>query len=1412
MDRFKNRKGFTLIEVIVTMALFAMIMIVVISLLNFVLGSTTESQRSTEVVANSSSTKELLIRTLEPATTVEVLSPIVEGQDLSAYTSTLENDYEYSYLYSLDGKVYYRGAVAEDADTYVKNTAYEIPMLTTTDVELGFKTNDINPKTLDIDMTFTSKEIDPYVLDDELMVTPLNIQGEDTIIDNRQDTGVTSNIIRFISDEIIMTIDQKPSDGLQIISIVASKDNSGINDEVAFTVSQEPREVTLVSDPMYASKSTSISADDLDGDGNPVDPAAYYENTVIRQSKYMSNLTKPRTLTITYRGQYFIDSRGIVKEGELNEDGTRTLEYALPVEQYEMDEDLHFAVASETLMEDGTYQREYLPYDWRVITSVPEPEIVSFEFLEEDNYTLQNSKTNISHDIKTYINQNDVYYANRGTGYIEGTASPESAPSKFPSLDAPGADPNNSFYSTIVLPLNVKHDKYEDYYPSEGDTVTRNGTNYLTTRVATITFKGTNLYDPTGKEVTIPASEKSNLNGVSEVTVKVSVDTESLGINNDAYTNGNDQDWFDYNTQPIFTVTALDKSNAKRYVYQKEAGTTTPDYHEGTNVDAGLTKVWVGDYLDGAWVGGSMRGRVGDTVEVSYPYDKMDELDGDLQINASAYGEYLVYLPAYVNGTFEAAKGNGKASGNGNGNGNGNGGGSSGSSGSDNIGYYELDPNESNTVTLLENKTVTVGNKGSDLDIQYPTLNNTPESLKHLVVLQSLDVNSAVTPYTIKIVPDYEYDGLEEVVKEPEIINIRSNEIIKSDGSWDTGKTQSTNVQRNYFKGENTFSTNNSLNSTYTDKYINLDVAFAGSKIEFSDSMNPNDPVIYSAVNPLESKEFAYIETVTLPFSNEYYIHLYDYNGEHCNTYRVLQNTTSNWSDEGTRMEGMRDTTVYSLEDELSKHIGSSGLNDTNNLYNRAFVPIKTSLPGASYGYDMNLPFSNSILSGDVSGLDGTFELKKFPFIFTNDENYESVPHYNYFMSHAGGEDASKFNPDTPELVRDDYVSTNYKSYNGYNGSGGYVNKYKSFIKSTMSRYYNSYTLGGNNLSTMPVYNISTMMTPIRHDEQLNEMGTYDTDRFMGDTDRSNTRPEMKAESVKFDTDGFMMHIQTDRPIDEYNPLTESVALQGYGRPGAITMQTFDVALVDKDEFYTDFGMDTVMYAPFNSYEDNKQLYSDSIKFDNKPVYNDTSEMTNNDIIGFGFALVENNVDRDYTQNYLGTDKSGASRKSDTEREVSLMFYTRQFMFEDGDYSLPKVPASFVKICDLEGFETSTATNYNNKLLMDSQGVNFNVDVKTTFDGNTKITKDNYEEIMNNNYIEFTVVEMDYADKGNINVDYQVFSFADVFGGIRVDDEYRELNLLLNQIPRVEGEEVYLSTGYNTNYGTVGVSEYRILK
>ncbi len=1433
MDRLiKNRKGFTLMEVIISMALFGMIMLVVVTLLNTVLSSTSESQQSTEVTANMSTTKEILIRAIEPATEVEILSSI-DTNDLTGRVLDPATDSKYSYLYTIDGEVYYRGPYEYDPDTNTNTngvvTGQTVPMLTSTDVDLTFLANSINQKTLEVGMKLASKDSDPYVLDTEdapLLITPLNLKDTDTIIDNRTDKSVESNIIRFKSDALILT--NQPVDGLQIVSIEVEKDNSGFGEKVDFTVSQEPREVVLVYDRNYVGSVPTTSADETDGDGNPVDPVGFYQNTIIRQSKYMSQLTVPRKLKITYKGEYFIDARGIVvnKVPVINADGTKTIEYELPLEQYDTTEDLHFAVTSE--------KGEYLEYDWDVITSIPEPQIVKLEFLKEDNSVLQdNMKKEMKHDVKTYINQNDVYYANNSLSSgnsIAGTSPNGVGPSKFPSLtgtNSPGS--GGSFYSTIVMPLNQKNDKDKyDYYPSINDAVNTNGTNYLTTKVATVTFKGTELFDPTGKSIPVSPIEKSKLNGVSEVTVKISVDTDMLGnvyyldgeelenlvgvtdenilSNYNAYTNGNNQTWFNPNTQPVFTVSTLSKTNVKRYVFQKEHGTTFPDYHEGSNVDAGLTRVWVNDYVDGAWVGGSMRGRVGDTVEISYPYDKMSDLSADLQIKAAAYGKYLVYLPAYINGTFDSRGGGDSSS-------------------TDNIGYYTLSQTENSIIELLPDKNVSVDRHSSSLNIAYPTINNNANSLKHLLVLQSLDVNNAVTPYTVKIVPEYP-----SKIKKPEIINIRANEIIKSDGSWDASINQDKGIQRNYFKGENTFSTNNSLNAKYNGNYINLDITFAGSKFEVSTSMNPKDAVLlssknqlidpasplYNIDNPLAGREFAYMSTIKIPYTNEYYIHLYDYDGNVCNTYRLLQNTSpDNTIGPKTRM---RSTVIYQLENELKKHI-DSGINNKTNIYLRPFVPIKTSLVGASYGYDMNLPLTDSILEGNTSDLTGSFILKKFPFFFPNDTYFNGETHYNYFMGHAGGDDISPYEYTHGDLVRDDYITTNFRNYAAYNASGVYVNKYRVFIKSTMARYYNSYSLGGNNLSTMPVFNVSTMMTPIRHDQVLNEVGKYDTDRFMGDTDRSNTRKNMKASNVKFDKTGFQVHIQTDRPIDEYNtrhPEAPAASLLGNGRPGTVAMTTFDIALVDKKEFFTDLGMDTVTYGPVKTNEENKSLYSNAIKFNNNPVYSNTSEMTNNDVVGFGFALVENNVDRDFTQNYLGSDPSGVSRKSDTEREVSLMFYTRQFLFEDkearDEVSLPKSPASFVKICDLKAFKTSSMTNHLRQFSMNTQGVNFNVDVKTTFNGNTKITKDNYADIMNNNYIEFTVVEMDFAAKGNLNVDYQRFSFADVFGGVRVDDEYRELNLLLNQIPRVDGEKVYLSTGYNTNYGTVGISDFTILK
>ncbi len=1426
----KNRRGFTLIEVIVTMALFGMITMVVVTLLNTVLSSSTESQRKIVVSGNASTTKEVLIRTLEPSTELEILSDVVTN-DLTAKVYEPVKDSEYSYLYTIDGDVYYRGPY--DKDKYPSGVVVgeKIPMLSSTSVQLKFKANDVNPRNLDIDMEFATKEAKPYKLEESLLISPLNIPEINTIIDNRPDVekSAPSNIIRFISSEIILTNIPQPSDDLQIVSIVANKANSGINDDVAFTVSQEPREVALVYDTRYSNSLPITSADNIDSEGNPVDPVGYYQNTIIRQSKYMSTLTTARTLTITYKGQYFIDARGIVKEGVSNTDGTKTLTYALPVDQYDTTEELHFAVTSK--------KGEYLEYDWDVIRSLPEPQIVSFEFKKEDNSVLQDNQNKLMpHDVKTYINQNDVYYAdnalNTGNSHIAGTSPNEVGPEKFPSITNPNTlDSGTSFYSTIVLPLNQKNDKDKfDYYPSLNDAVNTNGTNYLTTKVATVTFKGTELYDPTGKSIPIPPSERSKLNGVSEVKVKISVDTDMLGnvyyldgeelehligvtdqnvlSQYNAYTNGNNRTWFDAKTQPIFTVSTLSKTNTKRYVFQKEYGTSTPDYHEGTNVDAGLTKVWVNDYLDGAWVGGSMRGRVADNVEISYPYDKMSDLSSDIKIKAAAYGQYLVYLPAYINGAFDTVGG--------------------GAGSTDDVGYYELDPSETNIVKLLDNKDVRVGD--SSLNIAYPKTNNDANSLKHLLVLQSVDVYNAVTPYTIKIVPEYPAN-----IKKPEIINIRANEIVDiNTGLWNVNTTQDTNIQRNYFKGDNTFSTNNSLNAKYNGNYINLDVTFAGSKFVVSTSMDPKNigaellssenqllnpnSAIYNKENPLAGREFAYMSTIRIPYTNEYYIHLYDYDGKVCNTYRILQNTSpDNTIGPKTRM---RSTVIYQLESELKKHI-ATGINNKTNIYLRPFVPIKTSLAGASYGYDLNLPLTNSILSGNISGLNGSFTLKKFPFFFKDDTYFNGETHYNYFTSHAGGDDIVPYEYTYSEIVRDDYITTNFRNYNAYNATGPYVNKYRIFIKSTMARYFNSYSLGGNNLSTMPVFNVSTMMTPIRHDQTLNSVGAYDTDRYMGDTDRSNTRKNMKASNVKFDRTGFQVHIQTDRPIDAINtknPASPSAALLGNGRPGTIAMTSFDVAFVDKKEFFTDYGMNTVTYGPVKTNQENKTLYSSAIRFNNKPVYTNTSEMTNNDVVGFGFALVENNVDRDLTQNYLGSDPTGVSRKSDTEREVSLMFYTRQFFFEDENNkdkvkrSLPKSPATFVKICDVKAFNTSSMTNYLQEFAMNTQGVNFNVDVKTTYDGTTIVNNSNYDDIMNNNYIEFTVVEMDYAGKGNLNVDYQRFSFADVFGGIRVDDGYKELNLLLNQLPRVSGEKVYLSTGYNTNFGTVGISDFTILK
>ncbi len=1396
MRKYINKNlGFTITELIISMAIFATIMLMLVSILSYVTSSTSDNQRKLDAISNSSSAKEFTLNTLQPSTAVEFLDPIVLN-DLSSYTTNNENDEEFSYLYTLDGEVYYRGPTSSNSGGVVK-------ILTLTDVDFQFNLNSDSLKTLNLDLDVKTKEIDPYLLQDSLNVYLLNLQT-DSIVDSRSNTSVPTNIIRFISEEIEIDEEEEDSD-IQIVSIVSAQNASGIGVEVPFTVSQDPRVVQLNNIPRYRNQSYNGSTY-ITG---IADPDSYFEEVAKRQSDYLNKMTSAKNVLITYIGEHFIDGQGNVLTGTDNGDGTKTVRYRLPMEQYSTSVDYYFAVTSS--------KGEYLEYEFKVTTSMPRPEIVRFEFLTEDNYVDQNNKTNLPHDLKAYINNEDVYYAYYSGSSILGTSSESvnGTPSRYYAID--GRLYWDHRYSTIVMPYNTSngnvHRSAGDYYPtinssSNSGTSSATGQNYLTTRVATITFVGTALYDPSGTKVNIPPSERSKLDGVSEVSVKVTIDADNQG--NPYYLDGEIVEEligitdnrlnpykaqvipsysFNYNTQKIFAVKMANNLFSTSYVYQSEYGTKAPDYHSGTEVDAGLTKVWLNDYLDGAWVGGSVRGNVGDHVTVSYPYDRFDELESSLKLNATAYGHYLLALPAYIEGTF---------------------GGSTNTS-SDNLGYHRLNSEASISVQIPSNNydssiTSTNGN------ITYPMNITDPYSLKHLLVVQGLNVNGAATPYTVEIVPEYP-----KSVRAPEVVSVRIND------------STNTNSTKAYHKGTNSFMADSSLNNKYKGNVVPMDISFAGSRITISNSMDPTATTLLDIKNPLATALYAYTAEINAPFSQDYYVHLYDYNNKYCETYTILNSLEVK--------DALRDDIVYSLRHELGESNDSSyatiSYNDSN-VYKRPFLPIKTTLPGLSYGYDIDtyITASNIINSAYLGWLTQNV-LKKSPLFFdiNNNGTYNTNDHYNYPLPYEGGRDSSSYKQSFGGIRQ---LDLNSKAYFTTDSSGSFVSNsvfnysntmIRTFIKTGTVRYMTGYTLGGNNLSTLGVYNISTMMTPVIHDSNLTISGNYDTDRFVGSSSKNQSggRKHFEAKNVKLDTEGFMVHIYADKIQDDSVPAnitsspTKQLATQGYGRPGTMAMTTFDIAVVDKDEFYTDFGTSSLTYSPYSAYTASNY---NKIAFNNSTSYKNTSEISTNDILGYGFALVEESLETDYTQNNLG--RIGTRQVTRNSRSVSLLFYTRQFYMESSGVkngsdkidalSMPKAAASYVKICDIDAFSSNIKLTSNGANLLSLQSVNFLVDVSTTFDGNTKITAANYEEIMKNNYISFVVRELDANGDTTVRTHYQNYSFLDVFGGVRIDDDYKELNLILNHIPRVNNQNVYLSVGYNTNHGASGIAEYTIYK
>lgn len=183
----KNNFGFTLIEVVVSMALLTVFMIVIMQIIDFVIDTSLDNEISSEFISTSSSTKELLLKTLDVASSIEILRPITSN-NLEDYTTDFENDDEYCYLYSLNGKIYFRGS-------YKGNIGDSIKILESINVDLGFSINKDNTRIVDVDMKFYE---DDNMLEENIIVAPINLSKEGEIIDSRVNKNENSNIIRYL--------------------------------------------------------------------------------------------------------------------------------------------------------------------------------------------------------------------------------------------------------------------------------------------------------------------------------------------------------------------------------------------------------------------------------------------------------------------------------------------------------------------------------------------------------------------------------------------------------------------------------------------------------------------------------------------------------------------------------------------------------------------------------------------------------------------------------------------------------------------------------------------------------------------------------------------------------------------------------------------------------------------------------------------------------------------------------------------------------------------------------------------------------------------------------------------------------------------------------------------------------------
>lgn len=179
-----ERLGFTLVEVVVSMALLSMLMLISLEIIDFVSDVTVDNEIASEISTNSSRTKELLLNTLDTTTKIEIL-PAISNKDLSKYTENIDSEGDFNYLYSINGDVYFRGEGGESSGEVVK-------MLTSSNIDLEFFLNESNPKILNVDIIF-----DDNYKKYNIIIAPLNLKKDENIIDNRINKSIGSNIIRY---------------------------------------------------------------------------------------------------------------------------------------------------------------------------------------------------------------------------------------------------------------------------------------------------------------------------------------------------------------------------------------------------------------------------------------------------------------------------------------------------------------------------------------------------------------------------------------------------------------------------------------------------------------------------------------------------------------------------------------------------------------------------------------------------------------------------------------------------------------------------------------------------------------------------------------------------------------------------------------------------------------------------------------------------------------------------------------------------------------------------------------------------------------------------------------------------------------------------------------------------------------